>query len=531
MAPREFLHLPHEIRHNIYRAYFTLTDGYVYQPEYDKLVAADGQRLDLALMYTCRFIASETKDLPLQHNVVTFSTVYLPEWRTWAARFDYLLRAQLMMQTRLLIQLGGSGFIAPEIYTQIEDRFPWFKSGLEYAVMNEQSQYDQYRGGYVEQVCCSFGWSIFDTVTSRDDIMPPGMKGSRYETSQAVKFALRLVARGLTNDSNESLSRWLSGWEGREGLLQFLDNSFEPWDIPTFSELESMGKRFDDDSLWSRLQEGWEGDCNAERPGSYRSKYRFSATAVAIRFLNGLPATKLRSMKALVLNEDHVAVGYQECHSHGLVALCKENPRLRIELRASLPTNLFLAANMMWDAEEFQRQARRLDLDGIHHLNPESLFETLSQWSTEALATVDAGMPAGSYSLVFCGQPCLDLCTDVFQHVVQRDAAFYMALQRCFPGLLDRHDRVFFSDLDRRAIEAFEHTVNQTSIMRCNFHPGHLWDVEKFVQDFAGRHYDNDQAGRELFDMLLERDTSRFDLPSTMPRWSDLMMENYECRD
>jgi hypothetical protein len=67
--------------------------------------------------------------------------------------------------------------------------------------------------------------------------------------------------------------------------------------------------------------------------------------------------------------------------------------------------------------------------------------------------------------------------------------------------------------------------------MRCNFHPGRLWDVEKFAQGFAGHHYDNSEAGQKLFHMLLARHNSRFDLPSTMPRWSDLMVENHECRE
>ncbi|PNP81272.1 hypothetical protein FNYG_05304 [Fusarium nygamai] len=270
MAPREFLRLPHEIRHNIYRAYFTLDDGYVYKPESDKLVAADG-------------------------------------------------------------------FITPGIYAQIDDKFPWFTSGLRYAVRNQRFQDDYDRGGYLHQVCWASEWRMFDTVVSRNALFR-GVNGSRYETSQAIKFALRLVAQGLGDDSNGHLARWLEGWQGREGLLQFLDQGYEPWDMPPISELESMGKRYGDDGIWLQLQEGWEKDRSAKCPVGYQSKHRFSATAIAIRFLGNLPTNKRSTMRELVLNEDHIAVGHQECHSHGLLALHKENPRLRLRFGLAYQT-------------------------------------------------------------------------------------------------------------------------------------------------------------------------------------------------
>lgn len=528
MAPREFLRLPHEIRHNIYRAYFTLNDGYVYQPESDKLVAADGQPLDLALMYTCRFVASETKDLPLRHNVVTFSTVYRPEWRSWAARFDYLLRVQLLMQSRLLIELGGSGFITPNIYAQIDDNFPWFTSGLRHAVRNKRVQDDYDRGSYVHQVCRASEWRMFDTVTSRNRLFS-GMNGSRYETSQAIKFALRLVARGLGDDSNVHLARWLEGWQGREGLLQFLDQCYEPWDMPPMSELELMGKRFGDDDVWLQLQDGWEKDRIPKCPVGYRSKHRFSATAIAIRFLGNLPTNKRGTMRELVLNEDHIAVGHQECHSHGLVALYKENPQLRIELRASLPNNILQASNMFCDAYEFQSKGQNLDRNGTHHITAPGTFKEVSRWSTEALATVDSGMPVASYSLVFCGEPCIDLCSEIFQQVIQRDAAFFIALEKCFPGLLYDYGSTFSFSIPRRALEALAHLANQTSVLRSNFHPGILWDVDKFVPELTGLQPDTIEGRKRLNGMLLAREKSRFDLPHPMPHWFHLIMENYEC--
>jgi hypothetical protein len=114
----------------IYREYFTLDKGYAFQPGSGKqlgsgkLGTSDGESLDLALMYTCRFIASETKDMPLTFNTIFFSTVYRPEWRKWAGRFDYLLNFQEEQRFDLLIHLGQ--FVTPEMYSEIRAHFPWF---------------------------------------------------------------------------------------------------------------------------------------------------------------------------------------------------------------------------------------------------------------------------------------------------------------------------------------------------------------------------------------------------------------------
>ena len=89
-----------------------------------KLGTFDGEPLDLALMYICRFIASETKDMPLTFNTISFSTVYRPEWRKWAGRFDYLLNFQEEQRFDLLIHI--SHFLTPEMYSEIRAHFPWF---------------------------------------------------------------------------------------------------------------------------------------------------------------------------------------------------------------------------------------------------------------------------------------------------------------------------------------------------------------------------------------------------------------------
>ncbi|KAF5538053.1 hypothetical protein FNAPI_11235 [Fusarium napiforme] len=304
MVPRRFASLPHEIRHLIYQAYFTLEDGYAFQPGSGKLAAADGQALDLALMYTCRLIASETKNLPLKHNVVSFWTVYHPEWRSWTGRFDYLVRTQYFMQTHILVELGSLGYVTPAIYEEIGGKFPWFVSKLQQAVRSPEQYRTVYSGLYLDEVARDRDWTVYGTVTSRERVFW-GTSGPRYELSQAVKFALRLVAQELESGPVSRSAQPIVGWQGdRKDLLDFLDECFEPWDIPSWSDLEAVGQRLGDEEKWDRLQL-WELDNWGRFNVAHRSKYRFSAAAVAIRFLRHLPDSKRLSLSHNVARRPH----------------------------------------------------------------------------------------------------------------------------------------------------------------------------------------------------------------------------------
>ncbi|KAF4333597.1 hypothetical protein FBEOM_12584 [Fusarium beomiforme] len=416
MAPHGFLRLPHEIWHYIYQEYFILENGYAFQPGSGKLAAADGQPLDLALMSTCWFIASETKKLPLKHNVVSFI------------------------------------------------------SGLRHVLRNSQRVQRPRTGRYLDAVLWGDNWR------------------TRYEVSQAVKCTLRLVAQQLETSSEGHWIQSLEGWSGdREGLLDFLDEFYDPWDIPSWSELESMGQRFEDDDKWSRLQ-FWEV-FQIRNAVAYRSKHRFSAAAVAIH-----------------------------------------NPRLRIEHRVSMLSHILQAGDIFFDTHMFKLRAEDPDRDGSK-IGTSNVFRELSHWFVEALATVDGSMPPGSSSLVVDGEPVVDLCSEMFQHSVQRDAAFFIALERCFPRLVTRHDPTLLTNIGGRAVEALMHLVNETSVVRCNFYPGQMWDVDKFVKYFKGHEGDTESGIMDLYNKYHARERFEFELPIHLSSWLDLLMDNHESRE
>ncbi|KAF4498980.1 hypothetical protein FAGAP_4856 [Fusarium agapanthi] len=63
IAPRSFVSLPCELRHMIYKYYFTTEQGYHFSAASRKLTAVHGEPVDIALLCTCRLIAEETKEI------------------------------------------------------------------------------------------------------------------------------------------------------------------------------------------------------------------------------------------------------------------------------------------------------------------------------------------------------------------------------------------------------------------------------------------------------------------------------------
>ncbi|RMJ07700.1 hypothetical protein BHE90_002214 [Fusarium euwallaceae] len=116
------LALPYEVREQVFQHYFKLDRGYFYDGESEKLVTADGQPIDLSLVYTCHSIANDTKHIPLSVNTITFSTVYREDWRERASGLAYILKCHHLLQADMVYHLLR--FVTPEMYSQIGLQFP-----------------------------------------------------------------------------------------------------------------------------------------------------------------------------------------------------------------------------------------------------------------------------------------------------------------------------------------------------------------------------------------------------------------------
>ncbi|KAF4966845.1 hypothetical protein FSARC_5524 [Fusarium sarcochroum] len=516
MPRRTFLTLPYELHHHIYKDYFILNDGYAFQPGSGKLATTDGQPLDLSLMYTCSFIASETKDLPLILNNISFSTVYHPEWSAWAGRFDYLLNAQIEQQNCLVDHLAR--FIAPEIMSKIAAEYPWFVPQLEFVLRDRGYS----RNWPLHRVYVSSRtWPLSKTLTANPDNPFGRNHPAESALRQAADFTLRLLAQSSDEELVREIAETVGHWQGCRGLNDFLDQCYKPWDIPSWPSLNAMGTRFEDDELWSTM-----GHWHPSRGNEYRSKFRFSATAVAIRFLSHLSVEKRLCMRNLVIREDHIAVGQQECHALGLIPFCKENSQLRVEIHVGMMSNLFqrMVLPKVRSFGELEACAVHSSGEVVFSRAIRNISSVVGSWLTEALALTDAGMPADSYTLTLDGESATDLCTDTFQQEVHRKVAMQLAVTRCHPctpGMM-RQDLFFL--LNRKFPEALKHLANQTSCLRSNFHPGNMWDVDRFIAHCGGHDINSFYTG------FNSTTSYNFSTSIHVPRLGALLMENYECR-
>ncbi|RSL97650.1 hypothetical protein CDV31_012928 [Fusarium ambrosium] len=511
MPPASIFTLPYELRYEIYKHYFTHDDGYVFQAGPGKLTTVDGKLIDLALIYTCRLIAEEANDLPLRFNTVSFSTVYHPEWSAWAGRFHYQLDLQASMRSDLLLSMVRQ--VTPDMYSQIALKFPRFVPMLKSKRGRPAPQ-----APFRYKCESKFNVGVYRCLSEGQKQWRSGRERTSM-VNQAVAYTLRLIGQR----QGQRVAAWVEEEAATHDILGFLDKAYEPWDIPSKSDLTSTGFELDDKRVWGRMNE-WRKKGNGKR--RYREKFRFSAAAVAIRFLNSLPIHKRLQLRKVVVHEDHVSVAHPQRHAQGLIPFCRENPRLRIERRVDV-LNAIIQQTELSQLSSLPTSSRD-DPNTRYHIRYSCITGAVADWLLEGLATVDAGMPADAFTLVLDSGRATDLCSDIFQLAVQHGIAWQTALERCHAiGIPWNTSQVIpeytFTNAPQDLWQALEHLSNQTSVLRCNFHPGQPLDVEKIFNECSNwniRKWQNCWSSANV-----HRD---FDVLPPLPAWGDTLLENFE---
>ena len=105
------LSLPRELRDEIYTYYLQEPGGYVHSPSTNKLRCSNGQVIDFSLMWICKMVACEMRDLPLRVNEVVFRPfryIKSPQegsdiWDAWsqAGKYDFLLGRLHLLQEEM----------------------------------------------------------------------------------------------------------------------------------------------------------------------------------------------------------------------------------------------------------------------------------------------------------------------------------------------------------------------------------------------------------------------------------------------
>lgn len=419
MAALSFFDLPRELRDVIYEHYVTIDGGYVFSAESGKLRAATPHAHPFALQNTFRRAASEMRGLALSCNTVTFSTI--GNMRESAFRFDFMLEILFRCMeddfNRALKVYRPARQPPPfpeSVRASIARHFPQFVPAME-AVDS------------VDLGISVFAWRI--------------MVYTDVEPSLQRDF-LNFVTHRLTQESHSSIRHPGIHCLGlRDGQCRM-----DEWGIPSKEELDYMAKVL---RPTQAVVESLSGTPIIEFDGIWEGNrfiYRFSAAAAAIQFLGRHPTSRIH-LRRIILNEDREAVAFPESHGKGLIPFCVENPRLHIERRVALWTNLFPVVTRTsktgaWkerylpmrqtgpeDTQEVEElYAGGWSLDAVH---PGGLSECMSRWILEASV-----LPT-NITLVFDGNPAPEQASKIIEDVVVQDAIWQNALEECFArGLL-----------------------------------------------------------------------------------------------
>ncbi|KAL2679345.1 hypothetical protein Neosp_010118 [[Neocosmospora] mangrovei] len=482
------LALPYEIREQIFQYYFKLDRGYFYDGESEKLVTADGQPIDLSLMYTCRSIADDTKHIPLSVNAITFSTVYREDWRERAGGLGYILEFHRRLQVDMICQLVG--FVTPEMDSQIGLKFPqsmpsirkYLATHLRFLELNNWQpprpldDSDAIRDDDI-------GWYGGILGYTGIEIYQWKWGATRSSISSAIAYTLLLLAEKHPAEFTELIDEALPGWTDSHSPDEFFDLTFDPWAIPSLSEVVATADQLQAHRLWEYLETWHHAEEDDTTGNRYREKLYFSAAAVAIRFLDQMPEHQRLQMRNIIINEDRLAVGCPEGHVLGLIPFCRENPRLRVEQRVNLWRNLLLRMGVprIGGAIKLAELGHHDEWD--HELGLYPVSSALASWGFHVMEVMGESMPAGTFSFVLDGDPDLNLSSDLFDTLVHPTVAWLKAYTECSSrGLFPEASEDIFYFPTPAYLKGIEPLLGGSSFLKTNFNVGQPWDYEKLAE-------------------------------------------------
>ncbi|KAJ4141662.1 hypothetical protein NW768_000878 [Fusarium equiseti] len=525
----DLINLPLEIRQQIFGEYFKVPGGYVYDGKSDKLRNADNTPIDLSLIYACRSISNDCKHLPLAVNTLHFSTLYPTYYN--------------VLQQDLVIHLAP--LISAEMHTELAKEFPGFKAKLEaerefhfhiwrtgddqgFAGAGENARPDpcQFVQHFYENNVADIGkkspleyhgYRDVDSTTphSPDDL---GLDDSDFgyqrwdsasaEVDRCLTRCLRLIADQSPTEFGNRVYTSLPHWVNRYPVEEFFNLRFDDWAIPTRSRLEYVLNLLGIPEFVWKLPDMWSynlafhhavgGNPSAGQFSEQydhptfdftfrtREKIRFSAIAVAIRFLGLLPSHQRTQVRTLDLHEDLLSVNKASFHGCGLVPLLKENPLLRVQRRVNI-------VNCIMDALGSTTRIDYVLMNPSYpcYVDEMVLIPELSRWLLDSLWVANAGISAGWFTLFLESGSYANHCTEVFDKLVHTEISLNQAWNECLgSGLLEGLSVVQVKEVTRwHALEeGFQDSIMQlvhqtSSVLRCDFNPGLPKNPEMVVQE------------------------------------------------
>ena len=235
-------------------------------------------------------------------------------------------------------------------------------------------------------------------------------------------------------------------------------SKFRPWAIPSDEELKQISMNpF--------------ASYKCDNKMATRIQWRFSAAAAAIQFFERRSPSTRSAVRNIVLHENKRSVADPERHMLGFIDLCSENTQLQIQRRLNVWKNFSIASDDN-SASRFAKLIAQGPDDLTNHFSAASVGENYCKWITEAYALSAKGMPLGSFSLVFDGNPALEQSSQWFKNV-KSDAAWHSAQVQWFTDRKLPHEptaRIAYAFYMSTVFpQAINDIVEGTSFISCNF--------------------------------------------------------------
>ena len=504
-----FLALPRELRDKIYHDYVYEDDGYHYNFTSGRLQASSGQKIDLALMYTCKSIAEEMHHIALESNVINFTTISSESVYTDAGRFDRYFRAVNNYKSGMLFCLKEPKlrcFVTPDLQAKVALRYPQFEflfHEFHRLINSNQIQHSsmwypfcKWKGN-----CSSYGEADSLFRGFQDHILQILFKDTTFYMA-----LLDYCENGSGETGNRAF--YLN-------IAQLLRTgygvpNFDLWSIPSERELAEMDQFADprhvDHEMWRCM------------------KNRFSAAAAAIRFLDSIPAGTRAHIRNIVLHEDRQAVACPESHVHGLISFVSENPNLHISQRLDI-WRLFVGGHCVHELitldSDFEPWSPEDDCSSFEVCCPGLLGRYAGRWITEAAALFTNGMPAKAFSMILDGNTDPER-TGILFDILKEEAAWQVAqiqwyAEKCLhPGPVYVRAGGFYRSLVFP--QAISDVVEGISWIRCNFDPGVVYDPRLVLERNRNLEWNSQFPGTKWHHQWLLRNKYRFMPAPPAPR-------------
>lgn len=267
-----FCRMPPELRQEIYTHYVREPQGYLHNPETNKLRTADKQPVDLNLMYTCKQIAAEMHGLALQTNLVTFRT-FIPEEGTprasmRAARFDDFITTRMLLAQQYItvaaLPLQATHLGRESHHEFMRKNHPTSLLARAISETDRTFAMDQYTQALREGKC----WRSLDAHQFPDglacmtrlyfadqiDISPCyalEMLGKSYTQHRADRMqdTFDIIAKDLRNATsymqdvfgyNPKHKFVTDHFKSSAHIAAFMSCTLHPWSLPTEAELNAL---------------------------------------------------------------------------------------------------------------------------------------------------------------------------------------------------------------------------------------------------------------------------------------------------